>query len=120
MVNASAIPIDEAIRRIKDAGDAGLKDALARSLYDLGWFEVYFAHDAAAAAKWIDAMKQLTPADNPVLRRLEAWLDLVGGKKDAARVIFTAQKDSDPLSALGLFFLEDQEKHSKETEALGR
>ncbi|HWE04297.1 MAG TPA: hypothetical protein VG326_17965 [Tepidisphaeraceae bacterium] len=119
-VVASAIPVDQAVRRVKSGDDAEYKDALARSLYETAWFEIYFNHDVNTASPWIAAMKQLVPADNAVLKRLEGWSDLVAGKNDAARAIFTPLQNSDPLSALGLFHLEEVEKHDKAAEELGQ
>jgi len=117
-VNATAIPLAEAIRRVKASDDAVARGSLGRTLSDLAWFEIYFNHNPASAAHLIDALKQLVPADNVELRRDQAWFELVGGINDSGRAIFTAQQNTDPLSALGLFRLEDMQKHDKQAEAI--
>jgi hypothetical protein len=120
VVTESAVPLDEAIRRAKAGNDLVLRNLLASTLYDLAWFELYFHHDAKAAGRWLAATKELTSADDVKLKRLDGWYNFVAGNDDIARAIFTAQKGSDPLSALGLFDLELKEKHDKQAEAIAQ
>ena len=101
--------------------DPQFKVLLIESLGDLAWFELYFDHNASAAGPSLDALKKLLPPDNILLRRLIGWSALVSDPADevAARAIFTAQQDSDPLSALGLLRLEDKNNHNIEAAAIG-
>jgi tetratricopeptide (TPR) repeat protein len=93
------------VGKIKAAAPA-VRTAYISALTDLAWTELYFKNDAAAAGKVIDTIRQLVPADNITLTRLEGWEFLVAGKPGEAKVKLTAVADRDALAALGLARLE--------------
>jgi len=115
---ASVLP--RAIAVANASKDPRLKAGLVNALSDLAWFELYFDHNAEAALAPLDSMRKLLPSQDPGIRRIEGWYDLVSAHPKEARAAFTKQQADDPLSALGLFILEGQENHPKEAEAIGR
>ena len=106
-----APPVAKAVQSLQQLTEPRFKNALIASLSDLAWFELYYDHNAPAATPIVNALKDLLPPDSVALRRLVGWLGLVAGDEagmKSARDIFAAQETVDPLSALGLFRLEDK------------
>ena len=123
VVPATAQPPAEnvqlAIARCKQIGDQRIIDELVESLANVAWFELYFNHKADTCGPAMIAIKELRPADNYLVRRLDGWFYLVSGNEAAARKVFAAQQAIDPLSALGLFQLEDSKGHTNEANIIG-
>ncbi|MDB5331529.1 MAG: hypothetical protein JWP03_2680 [Phycisphaerales bacterium] len=111
--------VEAAVRRARDT-DPRTQDAMVGVISDMTWFELYFDHKPEAALPWLNALKRIIPNDNVLFRRLQGWYDFEAGHPQNARQTFTALQDSDPLCALGLYYLEEQEKHTPESEAIGR
>jgi tetratricopeptide (TPR) repeat protein len=111
--------VEAAVRRARDA-DPRTQESLVGVIGDMTWFELYFDHKPEAALPWLNALKRLMPNDSTLFRRLQGWYDFEAGHPQNARQTFTALQDSDPLCALGLYYLEEQEKHAPESEAIGR
>lgn len=119
-IDLASIPLSQAIAQVKTANDPQLRDALVKALADLAWFNIYFRHKPELATGYIDAMSQLLPADHPLLRRMIGWTDLEQGKLDAARAILSPLQVGDDLAALGMYRLEDKDRHPTAAEAIGR
>lgn len=111
--------IDRALARANQLHDPRVNNMLAGPLYDLAWFELYFNHRPEAALPWISDLRKLLANDAPMIRELEGWYDLVAGHAKEARAELGALQATDPLAALGLFDLEEQQHHEKEAQAIG-
>jgi hypothetical protein len=98
-----------AVKRVKAGEAADWEPALVSTLGDLAWFELYFAENADAAGPWVAALRELLPADNVTLARLEGWADLVAGHVDDAKGKLAPLADRDPLAALGMIRLAEQD-----------
>lgn len=106
-------PLDAApvIAKVK----GGEADPIARAAVisvaaDVAWFELYFDHNAEAATRWIDVLRQVGGPDAPGLRRLEGWQALIAGKPAQARDILAKLEANDPLAALGVITADREEK----------
>jgi len=65
------------------------------------------AQEAAAfPLKLLDSLRLLRPADDVELARLEGFAFLADGKRDEAKVKFSAVADHDPLSKMGLLLMD--------------
>jgi tetratricopeptide (TPR) repeat protein len=91
----------DAVRRLKAGEAADLKAAFVNAVSDLAWLELYFAEKPDAAAKWVNALKEVLPPDSVTIARLVGWLDLLQNRPDDARAKLSAIADQDPLAALG-------------------
>ncbi|HEY2588524.1 MAG TPA: hypothetical protein VGI81_22475 [Tepidisphaeraceae bacterium] len=104
-------PLDPAplVEKVKGAPADSIQRAAAISVIsDIAWFELYYARKADAAARWIDLLRQLQPADSPILQRLEGWQALVAGNAAQARDMLAKVQANDPLSALGVITADRQ------------
>jgi tetratricopeptide (TPR) repeat protein len=104
-------PLDPAplIAKVKgEPADSVQRAAVISVISDNAWFEVYYARKADAAARWIELLRQLQPADSPILQRLEGWHALVAGQAAQARDILAKVQADDPLSALGVITADQQ------------
>lgn len=104
---------EDAARRAKAAGQAGL---LAAS--EQAWIELLFydAADTVAAAQLLNrlpAMVEKTPADSPTGQRLRGWLLLRSGKADEARKALTPLAATDPFAAYGLALSYSSTEHER-------
>ncbi|MDB5354115.1 MAG: hypothetical protein JWN24_568 [Phycisphaerales bacterium] len=117
--DTGAALVNAAVARAKTA-DPQIRNALSVVLGELAWFELYFDKKPDAALPPINSLREFLGASDPLVRRLQAWYDLQTGHPEEARKTFTELQDADPLCALGLFRLEEQEKHAPEAEAIGR
>ncbi|MDB5303379.1 MAG: hypothetical protein JWM97_928 [Phycisphaerales bacterium] len=111
--------LDAAIAKAKTA-DPQVRNALAVVISEMAWFELYFDRKPEAALSSINSLREFLGANDPLVRRLQAWYDLQTDHLQEARKTFTELQDADPLCALGLFRVEEQEKHVPEAEAVGR
>jgi tetratricopeptide (TPR) repeat protein len=80
----------------------------AAGLGELAWLEIYFNNKPADAEQYMSALRQLVPADDPVVARLEGWSLLVDGKAAEAKVKLSAVADREPLAALGMLRAENE------------
>jgi tetratricopeptide (TPR) repeat protein len=106
-------PLDPAplVAKLKgDPANSMQRAAAVSVISDLAWFELYYARQPDAANRWIDLLRQLEPADSPILKRLEGWQALVAGKPAKARDILARLEGNDPLSALGVIAADKQLK----------
>ncbi|HET6251320.1 MAG TPA: hypothetical protein VFE47_26790 [Tepidisphaeraceae bacterium] len=111
--------VQAAITRARQLGDPRVTDKLVETLGNLIWFELYYDHKADLSVPSLIALKELRPINNFLVRRLDGWYDFVSGNETAARAIFTAEQAKDPLSALGLFAMEDAKGHTAQANAIG-
>jgi tetratricopeptide (TPR) repeat protein len=94
------------VTKAKSSDDEAVINALAQTLTDIAWLQIYFAKAPQNAGSAIEALKTLLPADNVTVPRLEGWAFLVAGKNDEARVKLSAVADRDVLSKMGLIRLD--------------
>jgi hypothetical protein len=77
----------------------------AAALADLIFYYSYFDPQPATANKLLDSLRLIRPADDTELTRLEGFTFLADGKRDEAKVKFSAVADRDPLSEMGLLLM---------------
>jgi len=99
---------DEA-RKLAGGDDADAKSAYLEAATDLAMFQIYFDRDPASAGPLVEAIKLLASEGDTTATRLEGWSYFVDGKRDEARVKFSALAGQNPLAALGLFLLDDKD-----------
>lgn len=87
----------------------------ASTLGDLAWLDIYFRRKPADAESYLTALKQLLPADNMILTRLDGWSLLAEGKKGEAKVKLAAVADQDPFAQLGMILLDEQSSPADQT-----
>jgi hypothetical protein len=107
-------PLDPAplVAKVKaDPNDSVQRAAVVSVVSDIAWFELYYARNADGANRWVELLRQLQPANSPILQRLEGWQALVSGKPAPARDILTKVQADDPLSALGVLTADRQLNH---------
>ena len=92
----------EVVKKLNEGEAEDWRAPFVNAVGDLAWFELFFAKNAAGAAPWISALKELLAEDSVTLVRLQGWSDLVAGKPDDARAKLSTVADRDPLAALGL------------------
>jgi tetratricopeptide (TPR) repeat protein len=76
------------------------------SLESLAWLDLYYRHDANAAAPLIDDLARLAPPNDAVLLRLRAWQQYVSGDSNGALPKLKALGRQDALAALGAILIE--------------
>jgi hypothetical protein len=83
------------------------------TLSSLAWINLYYRHDANAAAPLIDALSKLVSADDVTLQRLRAWSQYVSGDaKDALPKLQRLAK-YDPLAQVGVILIELADPNTK-------
>jgi tetratricopeptide (TPR) repeat protein len=92
--------------QVKAAGDEQKQAMFVSAAADFAWFEVYFNDQPGAATKWVDALATVLPEDNVTLARLRGWAQAANKQAAEARQTLAPQRESDPLSALGLVRLD--------------
>jgi tetratricopeptide (TPR) repeat protein len=98
-----AIPdLAPTVAKLKAGGSPQLKAEFVEAVADLALLDGYFAQQPESAAKLVDALPDLMPANSPQLVRLRGWNDLLAGKPDDARAKFLTVAEKDPLAELGL------------------
>ena len=78
----------------------------AAALSDLIFYYTYFDPQPDNANKLLDSLRLLRPADDAELTRLEGFAFLADGKRDEAKVKFSAVADHDPLAKMGLLLMD--------------
>ena len=104
------------LEKIKEQDDPQAKNAVVGVGADLAWFELYFEKSPRDAARWIDLLHALLPADAPLLARLEGWKALDAGDLAAARQSLGKVAAQDPLAELGLIKADQLEKKAVDPE----
>jgi hypothetical protein len=100
--------------------------ALARARFigavsDLARLEIVFARQPDAAAPMLDALRQMLPANDPLLAQLTGWQQLVAGRDADATATFTPLVITDPLAAMGLIQLQGKDpKQADQADAEAR
>ena len=89
---------------LKSSADAPprLRQDFIDAVADLARLEIYFAKKPAAAAPLMDALRDLLPADDPLLLQLQGLNSLATGDAKAAAVTLAGAAKDDPIAALGL------------------
>lgn len=105
------------VKKLLENPDSDAYTPYASALGDLAWLEVYFRRKPADAETYISSLKQLLPADNMVLTRLDGWSLLADGKKGEAKVKLAAIADQDPFAQLGIILLDEQLSPADQTAA---
>lgn len=113
-------PLDPApvIEKLKTGQFREAENAFADAMFDLAWFELYFAKQPDAAQKWIDAMRAVLPAEDVKLQLLEGWHALVSNQPAKAREILSKIADRHALAALGLIRADEAEKKQPDPAAI--
>jgi hypothetical protein len=104
-VTAPKVDIDSDIKKLVDQKDTNVAAAYGSVLGDLAWLEIYFNRKPADAQQYLTALRQIVPADNAVLTRLDGWGFLVDDKKPEAAQKLSAVADRDPFAALGMLLM---------------
>jgi hypothetical protein len=99
------------VRDLKNQPAATSKDTAfctgySEALADLIFYYTYFDPQPVNANKLLDSLRLLRPADDVELARLEGFAFLADGKRDEAKVKFSAVADHDPLSKMGLLLMD--------------
>ena len=76
------------------------------SLTNLVWYYTYFDPQPPKADRLLAVLKPLRATDDVEVTRLEGFAFLASGKKDEAKVKFSAVADKDPLAKMGLILLD--------------
>lgn len=116
----AAPQISEDVKKLQEVNNSEATIAYAAGLADLAWIDIYFNSKPADAQPYLDALKQMLPADSATVARLEGWSYLADGKKDEARVKLSAVADRDPLAALGMIRIEGGNDLSPARELLSK
>ncbi len=103
---APALDLAKQIQRVRESNQPDVAAAYRSALTDMAWLELYFAQKPDAAAKYVDALRTLSPEDSVSVARLEGWSFLLQGKAEAAHTKLSAVADRDPLAALGMLRLD--------------
>lgn len=116
-------PLDAApvLQKIKDGSNAAATDAFVSVVSDIAWFELFFDRKPELAARWVEYLRAVLPADSRILQRLEGWNALDTGRFDQARDLLSKNAKTDALSELGLLRADAAEKKpvdAKRIEAL--
>jgi tetratricopeptide (TPR) repeat protein len=104
------------LEKLKEQDDPQTKNAVVGVAADLAWFELYFEKSPKDAARWIDLLHALLPADAPLLARLEGWKALDAGDLATARQLLAKVAAQDPLAELGLIKADQLEKKPVDAE----
>jgi tetratricopeptide (TPR) repeat protein len=105
------------VAQLNQTGDAQLKAKFVEAVSDLAMVEIYFAQQADAAPKLLDALGAILPADSPQVIRLSGWTDLVAGRTAQARTKLATIAARDPLAELGLIKLTAMDPANQHTAA---
>lgn len=111
-VNISSLSED--IKRI-GSEQPHLRDAYVLALADLAWLHLYFNEQPEAAAEAIKGLELILPQGNVTVARLAGWKYLMEGKSQEAGVKLSAIADQDPLAALGMIRLAENDSKGKES-----
>jgi tetratricopeptide (TPR) repeat protein len=99
------------VRRLKDAPNSTAQISnfvtnYSGALGDLVFYYTYFDPQPTTANRLLDSLRLLRPADDIELTHLEGFAFLADGKRDEAKVKFSAVADHDPLAKMGLLLME--------------
>ncbi|HVT79801.1 MAG TPA: hypothetical protein VHM90_04025 [Phycisphaerae bacterium] len=104
-VTAPKVDIDSDIKKLVDQKDTNIAAAYGSVLGDLAWLEIYFNRKPADAQPYLAALRQIVPADNAVLARLDGWAFFLEDKKPEAAQKLSAVADRDPFAGLGMLLM---------------
>ena len=102
------------LQRLVKAGHRELVPQFASLAAALAWEKIYFEEKPAPAQAWINTLAQLMAPDDDVLLRLQGWSYLMAGNKEEARTRLQTVADTDPIAALGLVQLADDDPQAQE------